>query len=211
MAGLAVTLSLCTGTAAAQDSTVLGISLKPDEAQAGAAVTATATGSGLCGAVHIDWGDGTAITYATSTLPVSQSHVYKYGGTFSVRAQGMGNCAGQATTRVRVNGPPPPPPPPPPEKGATLSGIDLSAPSIAPRNAVTITLRGEGACRANLDFGDGNSQEVSGPLPQSVRHTYAVPGKYSIVATPLRPAPIVTLSSWTSEPNWPHRASRTST
>ena len=185
--GLVATLSVCAGPAAAQDSTVLGITVKPADLQAGAPATATATGSGLCGAVHIDWGDGTAITYATSTLPVSQSHAYKYGGTFTVRAQGMGNCTGQATTRVRVNGPPPPPPPPPPDKAPVLTGIDLSAPSIAPRNSATITLRGEGACRANLDFGDGNSQEVSGPLPQSVRHTYAVPGRYAIVATPIAP------------------------
>lgn len=167
--------------AAAQESTVLNVTVKPAETQAGTSVTATAGGSGLCGAVHIDWGDGTAITYATATLPVAQSHVYKNGGTFTVRAQGMGNCAGQATTQVKVAGPPPPPP------GAKLIAVDLSPAAIAPRTAVTITLRGEGACRVNVDFGDGNSQELSGGLPLTVRHTYALAGKYAIVATPTPP------------------------
>jgi len=185
--GFAASLSLFTGVAAAQDSTVLGVAVKPSDVQAGTPVSATASGSGLCGAVHIDWGDGTAITYATSTLPVTQSHTYKYGGAYTVRAQGMGNCTGQATTRVNVSGPPPPPPPPPPGATPTLSGIDLSAPAIAPKSAVTIAIRGEGTCRMNLDFGDGNTQEVSGPLPQTVRHTYALPGRYSIVASPIAP------------------------
>ena len=171
--------SSAAAAATAQDSMVVSLSVKPDNAQAGAPVTATAGGSGLCGAVHIDWGDGTAITYATSVLPVSQSHVYKHGGTFSVRAQGMGNCAGQATTQVKVAGPPPPPP------AAKLTAVELSPPAIAPRAAVTITLRGEGSCRVTVDFGDGNSQELGGALPLSVRHTYALAGKYNIVAAPV--------------------------
>jgi hypothetical protein len=167
---------------ASQDSTIKGLTVTPDEANAGATVTASATGSGLCGAVHIDWGDGTAITYATSTLPVTQTHVYKVGGTFNVRAQGMGNCTGQATARVKVSGPPPPPAPEP-----RLNAVELSATPVAPRTPVNITLRGTGTCRISIDFGDGNSQELSGALPLSVRHTYPLAGKYAIAATPLTP------------------------
>jgi hypothetical protein len=167
---------------ASQDSTIKGLTVAPDDANAGVTVTATATGSGLCGAVHIDWGDGTAITYATSTLPVTQTHVYKVGGTFNVRAQGMGNCTGQATARVKIAGPPPPPSPEP-----KLNAVELSATTVAPRTPVNIALRGTGTCRISLDFGDGNSQELSGALPLSVRHTYPVAGKYAIVATPLTP------------------------
>jgi hypothetical protein len=173
--------------AAGQESTVIKVSLTPDDTRAGAPVTATVAGSGLCGAVHIDWGDGTAITYATSTLPVTQSHVYKYGGTFTVRAQGMGNCAGQATTRAMIAGPPPPPPPPSPAPTAKLSAVELSAAAVPPRRPVGITLRGDGACRVSIDFGDGNTQELNGPLPLSVNHTYSLAGKYVVVATPQAP------------------------
>jgi hypothetical protein len=164
-------------------STITGLTVTPGEAKAGDSVRATAAGSGLCGAVHIDWGDGTAITYATSTLPVTQSHVYQAGGTFTVRAQGMGNCDGQATARVTIIGPPPPPPPPPPG-AARLVAIEFSPPSAAPGTAVAITLKGEGSCRVGVDFGDGNSQDLNGAFPLTVRHTYAVPGKYAVVATP---------------------------
>jgi hypothetical protein len=151
-------------------------------------VTATATGSSPCGAVHIDWGDGNAITYATSTLPVTQTHVYQTGGTFSLRAQGMGNCDGQATARVTIAPPPPkppaPPPPPPAPSSPYLSGIDLAPPVQSPKAPVAITLKGTGSCRILVDFGDGNSQETSGALPLSLRHTYPLVGRYTVSATP---------------------------
>jgi hypothetical protein len=38
-----------------------------------------------------------------------------------------------------------------------------------------------------VDFGDGNSQEVRGMLPNTVRHVYPVAGRYSITATPVAP------------------------
>ena len=165
--------------AAADAGTITGLTVTPAEAKVGASVSATATGSGLCGAVHIDWGDGTAITYATTTLPVTQTHVYQVGGALTVRAQGMGNCDGQATARVTVTGPPPPPPPAP-----RLVAIEFSPPSPAPRTAVTITLQGSGTCRIGVEFGDGNSQDLNGALPLTVRHTYALAGHYTVVAIP---------------------------
>jgi hypothetical protein len=179
VAGLLLAPSLAVVPTVGQDSTIVGVTVKPAEAQAGTPVNATAAGTGLCGAVHIDWGDGTEITYATSTLPVTQAHVYKAGGTYTVRAQGMGNCAGQATTRVNIVGPPPPPPAAP-----KLIAVELSAATVAPRVPVSIALRGEGGCRVDVDFGDGNSQELSRALPLTIAHTYALPGKYTIVATP---------------------------
>ncbi len=172
--------------AAAWQGTVTGLTLSPAAAETGATVTATASGSNApCGAVHIDWGDGTAITYATERLPVRQTHVYKKAGTFDLRAQGMGNCTGEARARIVITARPEPPPPPPP--APRLAGLELSAPVVEPRTAVTITLQGTGACRVTLDFGDGNSQEVGGTLPNTVRHTYALTGRYSIVATPAPP------------------------
>ena len=183
-----------------QESVVTGVSLRPAEAQAGSSVNATAAGSGLCGAVHIDWGDGTAITYPTSTLPVSQSHVYKYGGTYTVRAQGMGNCAGQATTRIRVAGPPPPPPAPPPAPPApsappkptetrspSIVGVEISRPEGAPTSTRSIRVTGTGRCAYTLDFGDGNTEGRNADLPDVVRHNYPAEGRYTVVATASSP------------------------
>jgi hypothetical protein len=177
---------------AARQGTITALTLSPATAQAGATVTATVTGTaGPCGAVHINWGEGEAITYATETLPVQKTHVYKTAGTFDLRAQGMGNCLGEAKARIVITAPPPPPPPPaaapPPPPGPRLTAVALSEPRVQPRTAVGITLQGTGACSVTLDFGDGNSQEIRGTLPTTVKHVYAVAGRYSIAATPAPP------------------------
>jgi hypothetical protein len=182
-----IVASLGSGDAFAErQGAITALTLSPATAEVGATVTATATGSaGPCGAVHIDWDDGTAITYATETLPVKQTHVYKATGAFDLRAQGMGNCLGEARARIVITSPPPPPAPPP--AAPRLTGIALSDSRVPPRTAVAITLEGTGACSVTLDFGDGNSQEIRGALPTAVRHAYPLAGRYSIAATPAPP------------------------
>lgn len=182
---LALSLALAFA-ARANASTITGLTVKPAEARAGTNVTATAEGSGLCGAVNIDWGDGTAITYATSTLPVTQSHTYQSAGTFTVRAQGMGNCDGQATASVKIT-PPPAPPPPPPGRTPRLSGIEIARPQNAARGVRAIRVIGDGTCAYTLDFGDGNSEGRNAALPDVVRHNYPADGRYTIVATAAAP------------------------
>jgi hypothetical protein len=191
---LAIVTSIAAG--AVQESTVLSVSAKPANARAGTPVSVTAAGKGFCGAVHIDWGDGTAITYPTSTLPVAQSHAYQYGGTYTIRAQGMANCSGQATTSVRIDGPPPPPPPPPAapappsppdKKSPSVSGLEITTPRDAGPNVRAIRVEGTGTCAYTLDFGDGNSEGRNAPLPDVVRHNYPAQGRYTVAATPAAP------------------------
>jgi PKD repeat protein len=180
---VAVVLAVLFTSAAAsvRAGTITGLTLSPTEAMAGSTITATATGSGPCGAVNIDWGDGAVITYATSTLPVSQTHAYQAAGTFNVRAQGMGNCDGEARAHVTIK------PAPAPRPAPQLTAIELAPTPGVARAPVTITLRGSGPCRSTVDFGDGNSQQTSGDMPGVLRHTYAVPGRYVITATPAPP------------------------
>lgn len=199
MKALTTVLAIVTSVAAggAQESTVLGVTAKPASTRVGTPVAVTAAGKGFCGAVHIDWGDGTAITYPTSTLPVSQSHAYQYGGTYTIRAQGMGNCAGQATTSVRIDGPPPAPPAPPPppapptpparNDGPSVSGVDVSTPRDAGPNVRAIRIAGAGTCAYTLDFGDGNSEGRNASLPEVVRHNYPARGRYTVAVTPAAP------------------------
>ena len=175
---------LLTIVSPARAGTITGLTISPTEAIAGTTVSATATGNGLCGAVHINWGDGPGITYATSTLPVTQTHVYQAPGAYVVRAQGMGNCDGEATARVTIKALPAPSTSPPPPR---LTAIEMAPTPASPRTPVAITLQGNGPCRLMLDFGDGNNQEVSGDLPLAVRHTYAVAGIYTLTATPAAP------------------------
>jgi plastocyanin len=160
----------------AAGSTVTGISVSPTTADAGATLTATVTGAeGYCGAVHIDWGDGTAVTHATEKLPFSQTHVYKGGGTFTVRAQGMGNCTGEATTTVTIKGPP---------VVAQLTSIAVSPSPATPGTPVRISLQGTGTCRMTIDFGDGNTEQLERGLPATVPHTYTQPGGYTVAVQP---------------------------
>jgi hypothetical protein len=65
-------------------------------------ILVTVRGSNPCGAVRIDYGDGTAITYPIRDLPVTILHEYAKPGTFAVSANGTGDCGGTARTGIRV-------------------------------------------------------------------------------------------------------------
>lgn len=178
---IAVVAAAAVASAQQRYGTITRLTLSTPATDVGATVTATAVGSGTCSAVLFDWGDGTAITYPTEVLPVSRTHAYKTAGTFTLRVEGRGACAGEAFARITIRAPAPPPPVP------HLTAIVLPASPAEPRTPVAITLEGTGACRLTLDFGDGNNQELRGSLPATVRHTYALPGRYTIVATPMAP------------------------
>ena len=75
----------------------------------------TASGTNPCGAVRIDYGDGTeAITHPITEVPVTIDYTYTRPGDYRIRAEGMGNCDGNVTTNLRVL--------PRPEAPATTSG-----------------------------------------------------------------------------------------
>jgi hypothetical protein len=171
---------------AQQRGVVTGISVNPNPASAGTAVTATATGTNPCGAVYIDWGDGAAITYAIYSVPARQTHTYTGGGHFAVVAKGMGNCDGEVKTSIDVRPPPTPAPAPPPASDLTITAVDMTPSPAVVRRPVDFAVKGRGTCSVSVDFGDGNSQEVTGALPQTVKHTYAVTDTYVVI---VRPAP----------------------
>jgi Big-like domain-containing protein/BACON domain-containing protein/all-beta uncharacterized protein len=65
--------------------------------------TVTVHGTNPCGAVQINFGDGQANTYPTTTLPVSFAHTWTSGGYKTVTATGHGNCTGQVSSTIFVN------------------------------------------------------------------------------------------------------------
>lgn len=91
-------------TVSARD--VTGVSVSPATITAGTAATVTVSGSSSCGAVTIDYGDGTAITYAISGLPISRTYTWASSGWKTVTATGQSSCIGQASTSVYINAPP---------------------------------------------------------------------------------------------------------
>ena len=175
--------SLFVMPARASAGTVQGVSVSPPSAGVGHAVSVTVSGSNPCGAAHVNWGDGTAITYAITGLPTSQSHTYEKPGRFQIVAQGMGNCDGSATASVEITGPPPPPPPHPPT--GRVTAVTFSSTPATVREPVTIAVEGEGSCSYVVEYGDGNKQDFSGSLPARITHTYGAAGTYRVIVGPV--------------------------
>src|SRR4029453_18627805 len=179
--------SLLIGSGAAAAGTVTAVKADAATAPVGATVTVTASGTNPCGAAHIDYGDGTAITYAITGLPTAQIHAYQKPGAFTIVARGMGNCDGTATTRIEITGMTAPPPPPQVDMPNAILGVGFTPKVGVVRQPVAINVNGRGACAFTIDFGDGNPQDFNGPLPQRVNHTYAVAKTYTVIVAPAAP------------------------
>lgn len=87
----------------AQRGVVERVIVSPDPVLVGAKVSITVRGTNPCGAVNIDYGDGSeSITHPLTEVPATIEHRYSRPGDYRVRARGMGNCDGDATTTLRV-------------------------------------------------------------------------------------------------------------
>jgi hypothetical protein len=171
------------GTGLAGAGTVTAVKASAASAPVGVAVSVTASGTNPCGAAHIDYGDGTAITYAITGLPTTQTHAYQKPGSYAIVARGMGNCDGEVSTRIEVTGQTAPPPAAPNE----ITGVGFTPKIGVARQPVAINVTGRGACVFTIDFGDGNRQEVKGEFPQRVNHTYALVDTYTVIVAPVAP------------------------
>ena len=172
---LVVLLGTATASAGQPRGVVTGLAVTPAAARTGATISAAVTGTNPCGAVFVDWGDGTAITHPIVDLPTTHTHVYSQGGNYTVRARGMGNCDGDVTATVRIEGPAP---------SATqprLTGFNVASPG-GRGEPVRMRMEGQGTCSVSVVFGDGNTQEFSVQLPHTFTHVYSVARGYNVTA-----------------------------
>jgi PKD repeat protein len=132
------------------------LSLNPNPANIGEAVTATLGNLNPTFAHSLDWGDGTVVT-ATG----SPKHSYSTPGVYLVKLQGNKQVPVTASLRVNAN-------------AMTLS-LDPNPASVG--QVVTATLGNliAGAA-ASLDWGDGSVVPATG----SPKHSYASPGVYLV-------------------------------
>ena len=181
-------LALATEAYAAQRGVVTAIALSPQKTRTGNDVTVTVTGRNPCGAVFIDWADGTALTYPLHQLPAAQTHKYDKPGQYTVVARGMGNCDGETSAILRIDpgpapAPPPPPAPAPPTPGGRLTTMEITPNPGVLASAVTISIAGKGRCSYLLDYGDGNNERKTGSLPDRWPHVYNAAATYVVKAT----------------------------
>jgi hypothetical protein len=102
---LALTLALALPVTA-QRGVVSGVSVSKSPAQTGLAVDITVTGTNPCGAVRLDYGDGSErITHPITQIPTTIRYVYRQPGRYEIRAEGMGNCDGVAATSIEMSAP----------------------------------------------------------------------------------------------------------
>ena len=179
----ALFLASAAGIAAA--GTVTGVHASVASVATGTPVSVTVSGSNPCGGAFINYGDGTAITYAITGLPTTQTHAYEKPGAYTIVARGMGNCDGEVTTRIEVTGPPPAPSPGP--AAAEITGVTFSPRPGVMRQRVQIAIVGHGACAFTVSFGDGNQQDVSATLPRTLSHTYSLADTYTVIVAPVAP------------------------
>src|SRR6476660_5629801 len=169
------------------------VAITPRNIVAGGTISATVKGTNPCGAVRINYGDGDAITYAITGLPVTQTHVYQSAGSYIITAEGMGNCGGAPTTTLEVLGPPAPPPPVRPAPGrptpatATIQAVEIAPTPARVQEPVAVVTRGTGSCAYEVRYGDGTSEKVDARLPEDTHHTYAKPGRYVVIVNPNPP------------------------
>jgi hypothetical protein len=96
-------LTLSPLPASAQRGVVSGVTVSNSSVETGGPVDITVTGTNPCGAVRLDYGDGTErITHAITQVPVTIRYIYKQPGSYQIRAEGMGNCDGEAVTTIKV-------------------------------------------------------------------------------------------------------------
>jgi uncharacterized repeat protein (TIGR01451 family) len=160
------------GPAAAMQGQISGIALSPaSPVLPGTTVTITVNGSGPCGAVALNFGDGSGQTFPISGLPFSQAHAYANAGTFTITASGQGNCQGSQTTALVV-------------RNGTVQSLSASPASPNVASPVTFTVSGTTPCPSiRLAFGDGATATVNATsLPVQQTHAYAAAGSFTASA-----------------------------
>jgi hypothetical protein len=103
----------------------------------GAPVSIIVTGRNPCGAVRLNYGDGTeAITHPLTEVPATIQYTYARPGNYEILAEGMGNCDGVVKTSLRVRPAPTPPPQQPeaPQPDARFRRMDENGDGVITLN-----------------------------------------------------------------------------
>ncbi len=139
--------------------------------------TSFAGGPGAC-PMEVDFGDGYVQQALTSEQPGRDvaAHAYKRGGSYTVEARALPGCTGKASTKVVVAD----------AAVTTIAGGPTKA--RAGEVSTVIVNAKNGACKFNVDFGDGKVETLSGQFAATggakwIQHTYYTPGRKNLKVT----------------------------
>jgi hypothetical protein len=104
LAASALILMLSSFSALA-DGTITGVAPSPSPALACSLNTIKVSGTGTCSTFLLHLGDSTPIVHLPGNFPILVYHTYSHAGTYSLSAQGQGNCHGVVNASLQVTGP----------------------------------------------------------------------------------------------------------
>ena len=171
----AISLGLALGGAPLRADAASSLSATPADAYTGTAITfsAVANTAASVGTYRIDFADGASATFPATggTATFTTSHIYAVAGNYVPRLfDTFGNPIAQTALTISA-------------QAATLAtSPNPSAPGTSV--AITIAVVTDPAAappgQMQLAYGDGNTATTP-YRPQTVAHTYALPGTYTIV------------------------------
>jgi len=139
-------------------------------------LTFIVSGEGTC-RFTATYGDGNTQEF-NAPLPYRFQHTYALGGTYTVIIAPFAPCTGKFTERVNVAT----------KVGvARVLGVAFEPPRGRAGEPLTVVVDGAGTCGYAIDFGDGNSDARTAPLPDRVRHNYPAAGDYVVSVAPTPP------------------------
>ncbi len=141
---------------------ILALTAQPPDPIVGETVRFTVNGTGTCGRLRLDFGDGQTLTLG-GPFPLQASHRYRTPGTYRVAARGLQACTGSASTSVNVQ------PPPPPDLVITPEHPQVGVPI-----EFRIRVHPVYQCTAvTIDFGDGTRHNLGAVPPSTLTATHA--------------------------------------
>ena len=153
----------------APEAVITSVEMTPSPAFVRRPVDIAVKGRGTC-SFSVDFGDGNSHEEA-GTLPLTVKHTYAVADTYVVIVRPAPPCTGKFTQKLTVATAPPQP---------DLTGINVTPARATAGQPVTIEVIGSGTCSYAIDFGDGNLEKRSRPLPDRLQHNYPVPDAYTV-------------------------------
>jgi hypothetical protein len=147
---------------------ITGVGFTPKIGVVQQPVAINVAGHGAC-AYAVSFGDGNQ-QEMNGALPQRINHTYAVAQTYAVIVAPVAPCVGKFTERLQVAT----------RGGERITGITIDPMPADVRRTLTIDVEGVGTCAYRIEYGDGNHEDRTKPLPDRLHHVYNATGSYII-------------------------------